>query len=137
MSKEKIELKTKGGYFLLHAVVASVQDNFDGFRKHMIETGVIIREIGVPMAYYAEYSETGRGELAAMYFGRPVVGIRHDTGILALRTGPLLIVSGLEERIVNQETEALMAKMGESEDPESVQLYITALQHYPAVTVLK
>ena len=137
MSKESILTETHGNH--LYTLVASVQGNLDAFRMYMREKGITVHKIcksGVPVVYYAEYSTANQGNLAAMYFMRTKFGVLIGDYGVTVNTGPLLVVSGLEKAVIDNEAQQLIGKVGESEDPESVQFYIARLRQKAASRIL-
>ena len=127
MSSKLIILPKDGGGNV-YMVVATTQPNFDAFAKYIREKGVVIGDLGMPGSYRADYDLTDRGKIEVRYHSRRGFSHMINGQEIVTNIGPLLLVSGLEQSVVEQEANQITQSMGDAEDLESIQQFIARLK---------
>jgi len=94
----------------------------------MRERGVVIGDLGVPGSYRTDYNLTDRGKIEVRYHSRRGFSHMINGQEIITNIGPLLLVSGLEQSVVEQEAYQIIQSMGDAEDPESIQQFIARLK---------
>ena len=115
----------------MYMLIASTEPNLESFLRYMGVKGVNVQNVGRPSPVYAaDYKEIGL-RLKVAYWP-PGTGVINSGGHeLRTKVGALLIVDGLEQKVVESEAQAILNVMGELEDPESVQYFLSREQKSP------
>ena len=124
MSRQSItQSREQGGD--RYTLVASVRSDFDAFSDYMAEKGVFVKDgVKVPGIHSADYRSAGLENIKVRYQGHTKILMGHDGNEIPVDLGPLLSVSGPELELVEAEADRIIKRMGEVEDPGSVQRYV-------------
>ena len=121
MSRQLVTRPTPEGD--MYTLFASIQPNLNAFRTYMKRKGIRVRSAGQSPVYGADYDAVGQ-RLRAGYMSPGINTTRVKGREIKTNVGAMLIVSGLEQKLVEAEAQSILDAVGESEDMKTLNYFV-------------